>query len=161
MEPFSRLLLPHFRNARIQDAILENLLFFSTPDWQQAPFFSGLLAETYLKGAILIFTLMTFILTTSLLPRHRELIYPQNTGKISKLPDSPENLFKKSYKEIAGLLSHSNSEVWISSFLLNGTIGVLIAYYPDYSLDTLTKTQLGGSIASLYVCAMITSLLVG
>jgi MFS family permease len=123
--------------------------------------FSGLLAETYLKGAILIFTLMTFILTTSLLPRYRELIYPQNTGKIRKLPDSPENPFKKSYKEIAGLLSHSNSEVWISSFLLNGAIGVLIAYYPDYSLNTLTKTQLGGSIASLYVCAMITSLLVG
>jgi len=123
--------------------------------------FSGLLADIYLKGAILIFTFMTFILTISLVPRCRELIHPQNTGKSGKLPDSPGNLFRKSYREITELLSCSNSGVLISSFLLNGTIGVLIAYYPDYSLNTLTKTQLGGSIASLYVCAMITSLLVG
>ena len=77
------------------------------------------------------------------------------------MPDSPGNLFRNSYREIKELLSHSNSGIWLSSFLLNGAIGVLVAYYPDYSLSTLTKAQLGSSIASLYVCAMITSLLGG
>lgn len=123
--------------------------------------FSGLLADIYLKGAILIFTFMIFILTISLIPRYRERIHPQKTWKSGKLPDSSGNPFRESYREITELLSYSNSGVLISSLLLNGTIGVLIAYYPDYSLNTLTKTQLGGSIASLYVCAMITSLLVG
>ena len=66
-----------------------------------------------------------------------------------------------SCREIIELLGCSNSGIWLSSFLLNGSIGVLIAYYPDYSLGTLTKLQLGGSIASLYVCAMIASLLAG
>ncbi|NLN43820.1 MAG: MFS transporter, partial [Methanosarcina sp.] len=46
-------------------------------------------------------------------------------------------------------------------FLLNGAIGVLVAYYPDYSLGIITKAELGISISSLYVCAMITSLLAG
>lgn len=123
--------------------------------------FSGLMADTYLKGAILIFTFMAFIFTIPLIPRHRELIHFQGEDRIDKLPESPRNLFRKSYREIAKLLYCNDSGVWISSFLLNGTIGVLIAYYPDYSLSTLTKTQLGGSIASLYVCAMITSLLIG
>jgi MFS family permease len=123
--------------------------------------FSGLMADTYLKGAILVFTCMAFLLTISLLPRHRELIHPWNTGTSGPLPNSIGSLFRGSYRGITELLSLSNSGIWISSFLLNGTIGVLIAYYPDYSLGTLTKIQLGSSIASLYVCAMITSLLVG
>ena len=122
---------------------------------------SGLLAETYLKGAIFIFTFMAFLLTISLILRHRGLIHPPNIEKSGALPDSLVNLFRDSYKEITVLLSYSNSGIWLSSFLLNGVIGVLIAYYPDYSLNTLTKIQLDSSIASLYVCAMITSLLVG
>jgi len=122
---------------------------------------SGLLADTYLKGAILIFTFMAFLLTVPLLLRHKELINPQDIEKSGALPDSIGKLFRGSYREIIELLRCSNSGIWLSSFLLNGAIGVLIAYYPDYSLDTLTKTQLGGSIASLYVCAMIASLLAG
>ncbi len=122
---------------------------------------SGLLADAYLKGAILIFTAMAFLLAIYLLPGHKGLIHPQSTGKPGALPGSPGNLFRNYYREITGLLSYSNSGIWLSSFLLNGTIGVLVAYYPDYSLGTLTKVQLGSSIASLYVCAMITSLLAG
>ena len=49
----------------------------------------------------------------------------------------------------------------MGSFLLNGAVGVLIAYYPDYSLEILSKARLGGAIASLYICAMVTSLLAG
>ncbi len=81
--------------------------------------------------------------------------------KSGALPNSIGDLFKESCREITKLLSCSNSGIWLSSFLLNGAIGVLIAYYPDYSLNTLTKLQLGGSIASLYICAMVASLLAG
>jgi MFS family permease len=126
---------------------------------------SGLLADTYLKGAIFIFTCMTFLLAIFLFLRHRELINPRsmapNVETSGILQNSPGNIFKISYKEIIQLLSCSKSGIWLSSFLLNGAIGVLISYYPDYSLDTLTKTQLGGSIASLYIFAMIASLLAG
>lgn len=122
---------------------------------------SGLLAATYLKSSILTFTFMTFVLVLLLLLRLRELIDPPGIGNLISIPNSIGNLFGESSREITELLNHSNSGIWLSSFLLNGAIGVLIAYYPDYSLNTLTKLQLGGSIASLYVCAMISSLLAG
>lgn len=122
---------------------------------------SGLLAATYLKGAILTFTFMAFVLVLLLLLGLRELIDPPGIGNPVSILNSIGNLFRESSREITELLNHSNSGIWLSSFLLNGAIGVLIAYYPDYSLNTLTKLQLGGSIASLYVCAMIASLLAG
>jgi ACDE family multidrug resistance protein len=122
-------------------------------------FLSGLLANTYLKGAILIFTVMTSLLTTYMLSGYRGLACPENEGKTGALKSS--DLFRKPYRETKELLSHGNSGLWLSSFLLNGAIGVLVAYYPDYSLSTITKAQLGISISSLYVCAMITSLLGG
>ncbi|KKH46234.1 MFS transporter [Methanosarcina sp. 1.H.A.2.2] len=126
--------------------------------------FSGLLADIYLKGAILIFTFMALLSVIPLLPRHRELINLKGTGGKSDLLPGPGSLkdhFKHSFGEVAGLLNRHNSGIWLSSFLLNGAIGVLIAYYPDYSFGVLTKAQLGSAIASLYICAMITSLLVG
>jgi MFS family permease len=122
-------------------------------------FLSGLLADTCLKGAILIFTAIASLLTTYLLLRYRELAHPESKGKTSALKSS--DLFRKPYRETKELLNHDNSGLWLSSFLLNGAIGVLVAYYPTYSLGTITKAQLGISISSLYVCAMITSLLGG
>ncbi|MGB9939788.1 MFS transporter [Methanosarcina sp.] len=122
-------------------------------------FLSGLLADTYLKGAILIFTVIAFLLTVYLLSRYRGLVHPECEGRPGSLKGS--GLFRKPYREIKELLSGDNSGLWLSSFLLNGAIGVLVAYYPDYSLGTITKAQLGISISSLYVCAMVTSLLAG
>ncbi|AKB17693.1 MFS transporter [Methanosarcina sp. WWM596] len=125
---------------------------------------SGLLADIYLKGSILIFTFIALLSVIPLLPRHRELINPKRTGGKSELPPDSGSLgdhFKHSFSEVAGLLNHHNSGIWLSSFLLNGVIGVLIAYYPDYSLGVLTKAQLGSAIASLYICAMISSILIG
>jgi MFS family permease len=123
--------------------------------------FSGLLADTYLKGAILIFTALAFFLILYLLFKYKKPIEAQALGNLNTVPGSFRELFRNSYREIRKLLSHSNSGVWLSLFLLNGTIGVLLAYYPDYSLGILTKIQLGIAVASLYICAMITSLLGG
>jgi ACDE family multidrug resistance protein len=125
---------------------------------------SGLLADIFLKGAILIFTFIALLSVIPFLYRYRELISLKKAGNKPDLLSSSSSLkvhFKHSFIEVAGLLNRHNSGIWISSFLLNGAIGVLIAYYPDYSLGILTKTQLGGVIASLYICAMVTSLLAG
>jgi len=125
-------------------------------------FLSGMLADTYLKGAIVIFTVFAFLLTIYLISKYRGLVDPESEGKenIFKVPENSD-LFRKPYREIKELLNRGNSGLWLSSFLLNGAIGVLVAYYPDYSLGTITKAQLGISISSLYVCAMVASLLGG
>lgn len=138
---------------------LGELTFLFNAGLAAGAFLSGVLAETYLKGAILIFTILTFLLTTSLLFRYKELAGPEILGKTSVLR-SPD-FFRKPYREIKDLLNCGSFGLWLSSFLLNGAIGVLLAYYPDYRLGTITKTHLGILISSLYICAMITSLLGG
>ncbi|WP_410507629.1 MFS transporter [Methanosarcina hadiensis] len=125
---------------------------------------SGLLADVFLKGAVLIFTSAALLSGIPLIYRLGELINLEKKGEKTEIlrgPDSLKTHFKHSFKGVAGLISRRNSGIWLGSFLLNGAIGVLIAYYPEYSLNILSKTQLGSAIASLYVCAMITSLLVG
>jgi len=119
-------------------------------------FLSGLLADIFLKGAILIFTVIASLLTLYLLFRYKGLAHPEGEENPGKLKDS--DIYRRPYREIKELLSHGNSGLWLSSFLLNGAIGVLVAYYPEYSLGNITKAQLGISISSLYVCAMLTSL---
>ncbi len=150
--------------------------------------FSGLLAETHLKGAIFIFTFMSFILILLILPKHRELRSPGQVGKkttenrallnsitgdqdtgdqdtgnrnTGNRPDSIPESFKSAFVTLSSVFQGKHSRILLLSVLLNGGIGILIANYPDYSADFLTKAQLGGSIASLYICAMITSLLIG
>jgi len=125
-------------------------------------FLSGMLADTYLKGAIVIFTIIAFLLTIYLISKYRGLVDPESKGKedIFKVPENSD-LFRKPYREIKELLNRGNSGLWLSSFLLNGAIGVLVAYYPDYSFGTITKAQLGISISSLYVCTMVASLIGG
>lgn len=127
--------------------------------------FSGVLAGIFLKGAVLIFTFLALLSGIPLLYRYGELVNPKGTGGTSDLlsgaVSSLKTHFRHAFRGVAGLLSRNNSGIWLSSFLLNGAVGVLIAYYPDYSLGVLSKTQLGAAIASLYICAMVTSLLVG
>lgn len=125
-------------------------------------FLSGMLADTYMKGAILIFTVIASLLTFYLITRYRGLVDPESEGEENASKGSENSdLFRKPYREIKELLSRGNSGLWLSSFLLNGAIGVLVAYYPDYSLGTISKAQLGISISSLYICAMLASLLGG
>lgn len=150
--------------------------------------FSGLLAETHLKGAIFIFTFMSFLLILLILPRNRELKSPGQAGKkttenrsvvnsttgnrntekrntgnrnTGNRPDSFSDPFKSAFGTLTAVFRGRNSRILLLSMLLNGGVGILIAYYPDYSANFLTKAQLGSSIASLYICAMITSLLIG
>jgi MFS family permease len=142
---------------------LGEFTFTSNAALSAGALFSGMLADIFLKGAVLLFTLVALLSAIPLIYRPRELINKKTGEKLDLLQnqDSLKAHFKHSLREVAELISRSNSGIWLSSFLLNGAIGVLIAYYPRYSLETLSKVQLGSAIASLYVCAMITSLLIG
>jgi MFS family permease len=140
---------------------LGEFTFFTNAALAAGALLSGILADIFLKGAVLIFTFTALLSGIPLLYRLRELINPKKGENNDLGPDSLKTHFKHSFREVAGLISRRNSEIWLSSFLLNGAVGVLIAYYPDYSLGILSKVQLGSAIASLYVCAMITSLLIG
>ncbi|HOW14653.1 MFS transporter [Methanosarcina sp.] len=140
---------------------LGEFTFFTNAALGAGALFSGILADIFLKGAVLIFTFTALLSGIPLLYRLRELINPKKGENNDLGPDSLKTHFKHSFREVAGLISRRNLEIWLSSFLLNGAVGVLIAYYPDYSLGILSKVQLGSAIASLYVCAMITSLLIG
>jgi len=142
---------------------LGEFTFFTNAALASGALFSGIFADIFLKGAVLIFTFIALLSGIPLLYRLRELINPKKEENNDLLTghDSLKAHFKHSFREVAGLISRRNSGMWLSSFLLNGAVGVLIAYYPDYSLGILSKIQLGSAIASLYVCAMITSLLIG
>jgi MFS family permease len=142
---------------------LGEFTFFTNAALASGALLSGIFADIFLKGAVLIFTVTALLSGIPLLYRLRELIDPKKEENNDLLPgpDSLKTHFKHSFREVAGLISRRNSGIWLSSFLLNGAGGVLIAYYPDYSLGILSKIQLGSAIASLYVCAMVTSLLIG
>ena len=59
------------------------------------------------------------------------------------------------------LIHPEYSQIWLLSFILFGSSGVLIALYPDFSLGSLQKGALGAYLASIYLGAMVTSLLAG
>lgn len=119
---------------------------------------SGLLATTSIKAGIFIFTIASSAVLVAALP---------------KLMYSKSHITKHAHKKISGdilievkrttsaLFDSRFVNVWILSFILFGSTGVLVAFYPDYSANILAKTELGVAIAGLYVSAMITSLLVG
>jgi MFS family permease len=120
---------------------------------------AGYVAHWYLKGGILIFTSMAF----SLLIAGIMIMKQGNKGhevnkkvRIRGPGDIP------GVRTIAGHFTNPTySRIWIISFLLFGISGVLTAFYPDYSQETLSKTALGLSIAAMYVSAMIANLAAG
>ena len=119
---------------------------------------SGYLASTDIKSGILIFTIASGIVLILALPK---LVHSKPF--ITKKPNKNiiEDISIEVKKTISTLFDNRFINVWILSFILFGSTGILVAYYPDYSMGVLTKTELGAAIAGLYVSAMITSLIVG
>ncbi|MGP8320986.1 MAG: MFS transporter [Methanosarcinaceae archaeon] len=118
---------------------------------------SGFLASTNIKSGILVFTIASGIVLVLALPKFmyaKPLITKQFHKKTS------EDVSIDIKKTIFILFDHRFINVWMLSFILFGSTGVIVAFYPDYSADLLTKTELGAAIAGLYVSAMITSFVV-
>ncbi len=119
---------------------------------------SGLLATTSIKGGIFIFTIASGAVLLLALP---ELIHPKPPNTKHTHEKVSKDILIEVKRTISTLFDSRFINVWILSFILFGSIGVLVAFYPDYSANVLTKTELGAAIAGLYISAMITSLLVG
>jgi MFS family permease len=120
---------------------------------------AGYLAHWYIKGGIFIFTLMAIPLLIAgiMIMRQGNRSHENNLKVRVKEPDKLPGV-----STIAGHFTNAKYlHIWIISFLLFGISGVLTAFYPDYSQDTLDKTALGMSIAAMYVSAMIANIAAG
>ncbi|WP_319507360.1 MFS transporter [uncultured Methanolobus sp.] len=119
---------------------------------------AGYLVQWYIKGGIFIFTAMALLFLIAgamiMIQDHRS---HETSQKVRlKEPDIP------GMRTIAGHVTNAkHSRIWIITFLLFGITGVVIAFYPEYSQETLSKTVLGISIAAMYVSAMIANIVVG
>ncbi|MDD3041849.1 MAG: MFS transporter [Methanosarcinaceae archaeon] len=123
-------------------------------------YFSGLLAGYEIRTAIRGFTLLAWLAALGF------LIYGGKTptGKIesieSQTSENPAGLSPALYlKKIAGALFDNRfGKIWGTSILLYGTTGVVTAIYPLYSIDFLTKPELGLAISASYLAAMLGAL---
>lgn len=119
-------------------------------------FITGFLAKINIKYGILLFTIVSTIV---LIMGISKLISTQPPpAKIRK--DIGQEISIEVKKTFNTLFDKYFINIWILSFVLFGATGVLVAFYPDYSANFLTKSELGTAIAGLYVCAMITSFMV-
>lgn len=115
---------------------------------------TGYLVHTNIKNGIILFSILTFL--TIIFAIYLFIVPSRTIGKIelqkkvSKRENSKSHIFTS--KDTRG--------IWIISFILAGSSGVLVSLYPEYGIDMLSKTELSISISLLYVSTMISSLLV-
>ncbi|WP_406661658.1 MFS transporter [Methanolobus sp. ZRKC3] len=117
---------------------------------------AGYLAEWSVRGGIILFTALAGIISLSGI---FTVVFQKKTKparKIINVKDVPQ------FHQLSSVfLDRRYASIWITAFLIFGITGVLIAFYPDYSKDFLSKTGLGIAISLLYVSSMITNLVVG
>ncbi len=116
---------------------------------------AGYLAGWYIKGGIILFTGIASILSVAGI----SLLSGRSRSEKVRVNDTTS---KPDLNRIASHFINLNYlRIWIITFLLLGLTGVIIAFYPDYSQDFLSKTALGLSIAALYLSAMVSNIVVG
>lgn len=118
---------------------------------------SGYIAQNYIKGGIFLFTVLSIIL---LILGLRDQISTENVR------DNNEKLLAKDDIQILSSIRYivfnkNYLRIWSCSFLLFGVTGVVLALFPDYSIDFLSKKELGIAIAGMYASSMITNIIAG
>ncbi|RQD80249.1 MFS transporter, partial [Methanosalsum natronophilum] len=121
---------------------------------------AGILASIHIRAGIFIFTLMSgLVLIISI---YRMTSIPvENALKDNAFMGLPFTLKGRISLIYYSLLNIRQGKIWIFTFLLFGCTAVLIAFYPDYSAEFLSKAELGGSLALIYFVAMATSFFAG
>ncbi|MCL7415657.1 MAG: MFS transporter [ANME-2 cluster archaeon] len=116
--------------------------------------FAGILVATGTKNGLILFEgLMVPVFMISLM-----VLVNNGRGDPVSSKDEILSVLFKSRK----LFVHTEYfQIWLLSFVLFGSSGVLIALYPDFSIGFLDKGALGMYLASVYLGAMVTSLLAG
>lgn len=115
---------------------------------------AGILAVTGIKNGLILFEgLMVPVFMISIM-----VLLNNGPGDTSSGKNEVVSVILRSGK----VFSHFEYfQVWLLSFILFGSSGVLIALYPDFSIGLLEKGALGMYLASIYLGAMVTSLLGG
>ncbi|WP_342305063.1 MFS transporter [Methanolobus sp. ZRKC5] len=116
---------------------------------------SGFLAQWSIKGAIILFTIMAALILSIGLPA---LFTKNEPSKIITKKTTPVSNAKRIINKTFDL---KLLRTWATAFLLFGITGVMLAFYPEYSKDTLSKPELGIAIAILYASSMATNIIVG
>ncbi len=115
-------------------------------------FVAGISAETSIKNGIVIFTAISIIplLLTWKLPEERE--------KRDRAEKRPRGEVRRTIELLTrpGLPS-----VWVAAFILFGATGAIISIYPEYAAEEIGKNELGIYLSTLYIGAMITSIIGG
>ena len=115
---------------------------------------AGLLVSTGVKNGLILFEgLMLPTLMISLM-----VLINNGYGETVSRKNEVASVILRSRKM---LIHREYSQIWLLSFILFGSSGVLIALYPDFSLGSLHKGVLGTYLASIYIGAMVTSLIAG
>lgn len=115
---------------------------------------TGYLAETNIKNGIFLFVILTFFTLVFAFYHVAHLHGREDEKIISKTRTIPGR------SRLSLITSRSSLSIWTISFLLAGSSGVLVSLYPDYSIDFLTKTELGIAISLLYLSTMFSSLII-
>ncbi|MCM1985932.1 MFS transporter [Methanococcoides seepicolus] len=114
---------------------------------------TGYLVHTNIKNGIILFSILIFF--TMIFAIYLFMVPSRTMGKI----ELQKKVSKREHSKSHIFTSKDTRGIWIISFILAGSSGVLISLYPEYGIDTLSKTELGISISLLYVSTMISSLL--
>lgn len=121
---------------------------------------SGFLASWSVRGAIMLFTNLSIIV----LSLGMFTLYSGNKTEKEQRTKNRRKMISP-VSEILNVFSKLSDlhymRIWITAFLLFGISGVLLAFYPEYSKNILTKPELGIAIAILYISSMATNLIVG
>jgi MFS family permease len=115
---------------------------------------TGMLADTGIKNGLILFEgLMIPIFMISMM-----VLINNGKGKTVSKKSEVISIMHQSGKAFT---HHTFFQVWVLSLVLFGSSGVLIALYPDFSTGFLSTDTLGTYLASIYIGAMITSLIAG
>jgi MFS family permease len=130
---------------------------------------AGFLAERYIKGAIILFTLLSSIvfifgiIKTNPPPQNNNNIKNKNNLSLKTKEKTHSNTtFLIEIKKILNIAFNPLFiRTWIIAFFIFGITGVMLAYYPQYSSGMLSKPELGIVIATVYISSMATNLIAG
>lgn len=119
---------------------------------------AGYLTQWFIRGGIFLFTgLAGALFLTGIVMLRSQKTTIEIKSEVSHIPSRISEI--QQLKSI--LLNKNYTSIWVTAFLLFGITGVIIAFYPDFSKDFLSKTELGVSIALLYISSMVTNIIVG
>lgn len=115
---------------------------------------AGTMASIYFKYGIAFFTLLAIV------PLGIAIFNFYKSNPISEpiRKDILVELQEKLKSSFSLMIKSPFVYIWVVNFTLLGTNGVLLALYPEYSVDILSKADLGIAIGAIYVATMVSSI---